>query len=54
MLDIHVGRYTEPPPSDELARLADEHDGVIVVGRWASEWPRLYVRLGQVAQSRLY
>ena len=41
MLEIHVGKYTKPPPSDELARLADEHDGVIVMGRWASEWPRV-------------
>jgi len=41
MVDIRVLRSQEPPPSDELARLADEHDGVILVGRWASEWPKL-------------
>jgi len=41
MTDIEVVNAQEPLPSDELARSADEHDGVIVFGRWASEWPRL-------------
>ena len=41
MPDIQVVHSEKIPLGEEVARLNDSRDGVILVGKWSSEWPRL-------------